>query len=163
VIRAIARLKPALRKATHYVVAGTGDDNYREKLTRLAGETGVALTFVGEVQDDVLRALYATASVFCMPGTPHPHKVEGFGLAYLEAAAQKLPSIGSDLGAVPEVVKNGETGVIIRAGHTDELTRALAKTLGEDDFRQKLGQQAHENARRYTWENTALATYGALV
>jgi glycosyltransferase involved in cell wall biosynthesis len=160
VLRSLQGLDADIRKRTTYVIAGDGDNQYRETLETQSGSAGVRVIFARNLDDEAIRALYATSTVFCMPGELNTRKVEGFGLAYLEAAAQHLPSIGSSIGAVPEVVEDGRTGLIVGPNSVSELTRALNRILKDDLLRSQLSKNAAMKARQLTWEQTAIATYG---
>ena len=103
VIEAAARLSdPNLR----LVIAGTGPE--REALEGLAGTRlapGQAL-FLGQVAD--VGPLYAGADVFALAT-----QMESFGIVFAEAALYGVPSIGTTAGAVPEVVLDGKTGLLV--------------------------------------------------
>lgn len=110
-LAALARLPDPPR----LVVVGEGAD--RARLQALAR---TPVTFTGAVDDATLQALYADASAFVLPSTG-----EGFGLVYLEAMAHGLPVIGARAGGTPEVVVDGETGVLVAPGDVDALAHAL--------------------------------------
>jgi phosphatidylinositol alpha-1,6-mannosyltransferase len=160
-LRAMALLPRDVKADLAYVIVGEGDDQgYLGELRTLAGESGVRVVFAGGVSDESLRGFYAMASVFCMPGEPHPKKVEGFGLVFLEAAAQGLPSIACDVGAVSEVVRHERTGLIVPPMDAQALADALARLLDDESLRARLGREAHAVASRYSWGRCAELTYG---
>lgn len=71
-----------------------------------------------------------------------PSKFETFGLVYVEAMGIGLPVIGTFGPAIPEIIKNGETGLLIEFGNIEQLTKALEKLVGDKDLRKKLGENA---------------------
>lgn len=73
-----------------------------------------------------------------------PTRSEAFGLVYQEAAAAGLPAIGSDLNAVPEIITDGHTGMLVAPGDRAALARALDTLIGSAELRDRLGR----NARR---------------
>jgi phosphatidylinositol alpha-1,6-mannosyltransferase len=159
-LEALDRLPAAQAKLCCYVVVGKGDDAaYRRALESRAANCIVETIFTGAIRSEDLRALYREADVFCLPAEPDPMKVEGFGLAYLEAAAQGLPSVGSHTGAVPEVVVDGETGILIRPRDAVELGLQLERLLADEDVRRGLGERARAHAATFTWQRTARLTY----
>ena len=161
ILKAISHLEQRLKQKLTYLIVGKSEDSpYRRELQALAGECDAKVIFAGGITDDDLRALYAAADIYCMPGEPHPKKVEGFGLVYLEAAAQKLPSIASAIGAVPEVVLHDKTGLMIEPGDEKGLTETLTKLLTDEPYRRALGGAACEYARTFTWKRCAEKTYG---
>lgn len=120
--------------AARLLVVGKGDDV--ERLRTKAGATGVgdAIQFTGFVADGVLRELLTRSNVFAMPS-----RGEGFGLAYLEAMRRGLPCIGSDADAAPEVIADGETGCIVRAGDVAMLANAIVALLRNPERARAMG------------------------
>ena len=164
VLASLRRLPRQLQTQIAYVIVGSClDSPYGIDLRQLAESSTVSVIMTGALPDEDVRSLYAEATVFSMPGVPHPIKVEGFGLVYLEAAAQGLPSIGTNVGGVPEVIRHNETGVIIPADSPAALDAALTKMLEDHSFRDQLGANAREWASRFTWERCAEATYGGII
>jgi phosphatidylinositol alpha-1,6-mannosyltransferase len=159
VLKALQGLPEPVADSAVYVIVGQGGDDYTAELHRLAEECRVPVVFAGSVDNDELRALYASATVFCMPGEPHPRRVEGFGLVYLEAAAQGVAAIASRVGAIPEVVVDGETGAIIEPLDDEALAAALLQCLGDPDYARRLGDNARQWARGFTWKRCAIQTY----
>lgn len=143
-----------------YVVGGTTNISYVKDIRQLADDSGVNVIFTGIVSDDELKSIYAISDVYCMPGEPHPLKVEGFGLVYLEAAAQGVPSIASRIGGVPEVVLHEKTGLLIEPGDVSGMVQALTRLLTDKPYRNNLGDAARDYARTFTWERCAEQTYG---
>ena len=159
VFRALSELPAETAAKMTYVVVGKGDAAYTEELRRLAAECPVPTIFTGPVANDDLKALYASADVFCMPGEPHPRRVEGFGLVYLEAAAQGVPAIASRIGAIPEVVVDGKTGIVIPPADLAALKAAITQLFDDRELLGRLGDNARKWARRFTWDRCAEQTY----
>jgi len=161
VLKAIAELSDELKTKLTYVIVGSGIDTaYTGKLRHLAATCGANVLFVANVSDEDLRRLYGCADVYCMPGESHAQKVEGFGLVYLEAAAQGLPSIGSRIGAVPEVVCHEETGLLIEPGNVTECAQCLTRLLSNAVNCRTLGEKARKWAKSFSWRRCAELTYG---
>ena len=161
VLNGISALSNLLKRNLTYVIVGSGSEgDHVARLHQRAQACGCRVVFIEDAPRDLLRQLYATADVFCMPGELHPKKVEGFGLAYLEAAAQGVPSIGSRAGAVPEVVRHEETGLLIEPGNELMFTRSLDRMLTDHGYRRTLGNNAKEWARNFTWRRCTELTYG---
>lgn len=160
VLEALKNLPPALKKEVSYVIVGPKtESSYLAKLHQLAASCEVNVIFTGAISQDDLRTLYKSAYLFCMPGAPHPHKVEGFGLVYLEAAAQGLPSIASHLSAIPEVVLDGKTGILVPPLDVKGIQEAIEIFLQDPAQRHHFGQQARIWAKSFSWSRCAAESY----
>jgi len=130
---------PALVQAGHdivYLIAGSGDD--RQRLETLAREAGVGerVRFLGHVPPRELIDLYCAADLFVMPSTG-----EGFGIAFLEAAACGTPTVGLLAGGARDALGDGELGHAVRA---EDLTATLLRLLAEPEpDRDALSAAAH--------------------
>ena len=105
-----------------------------------------------------LNGLYARATIFALPS-----RYEGFGIPFLEGMAHGLPCVGARVCAVPEVVLDGETGLLVPPGDPRALGEALV-ALAEDPARGvamgRAGRAAVED--RWTWEGTGRRIVDAL-
>ena len=73
-----------------------------------------------------------------------PSRYEGLPLVLLEAMAAGLPVAGSRIPGIMEVVRDGESGLLVEAGSPGELARALGELLRDDDRRRRRGAAARE-------------------
>jgi glycosyltransferase involved in cell wall biosynthesis len=106
---------------------------------------------LGPVDPDELPALFAQATVFCMPTLREP-----FGLAYLDAMACGLPCVGTRLEAVPEIVEDGVTGLLTPPGDPVALCGALAEILDDPAGAREMGARGRERvAAGGRWEHVA--------
>lgn len=97
------------------------------------------------------QSMWRDADVFVMPT-----HAEAFGMVYQEAAAAGLPSIGTDIAAVPELIEDGVTGVLVQRGDIGGLAAAIRSLASDPSLRRRLGDAAFARALR-RWD---LATYG---
>ena len=104
------------------------------------------------VSDDVLRELYARASVFAFLS-----EYEGFGLTPLEALAEGVPSVVLDTPVAREVY-GPAARYVSDAAETDALAGALIELLTSDDARSRILRHADAVLRRYDWSAAAAAT-----
>ncbi|MDW8284323.1 MAG: glycosyltransferase family 4 protein [Myxococcales bacterium] len=134
-LHAVARL-PELR----YTVAGEGDA--LPGLRALAARLGVSerVRFLGRVTDAERANLLAGCDVFALPSSG-----EGFGIVYLEAMAHGKPCIAARAGGAPEVVLDGETGLVVPA-QTDALVEALRRLM-DPGLRARLGAAGRARVR----------------
>lgn len=144
--------------STTYAVIGTGPDLAR--LQELAQRMGVTehVRFVGEVGEDALPMCYAAADLFMLPAREiliHD-EVEGFGIAYVEAAASGVPSIAAGTGGVADAVVDGVTGVLVAPGSAASVATATIRLLDDTALRARLGRNARAAVERnLNWDRAA--------
>jgi glycosyltransferase involved in cell wall biosynthesis len=119
------RALPAIREReprAELVVLGEGPD--RDALERLAAELGIAdaVHLLGRVPD--VAAWLRRADVLV-----HPARWEGFGLALLEAMLASLPVVATRVSSIPEIVVDGETGILVEPEDPQALAAAVARAL----------------------------------
>ncbi len=118
-------------------------------LRRAAARAGVEgrVTFVGPVSRSALLEEYASADLLVLPS-----RFEPFGIVLLEAMAAGLPVVASRVGGVPEVVVEGETGLLVDPGDTEALASAILRLVEDHALRARLGAHGRERARSYSWD-----------
>jgi glycosyltransferase involved in cell wall biosynthesis len=84
----------------------------------------------------------------------HPALMEGLGVALLEASFAGVPIVASRAGGIPEVVLDGENGLLVPSGDAQALTQAIVTALADSDLRKKLG----EGGRRLVEERFSVAS-----
>lgn len=87
------------------------------------------VVLTGRIDDAALDALYATTDLYLMPSETLPHRFEGFGLVFLEAAARGIPCIGSDDGGGAEAIGDGITGYKVSPSDTEALVDRMHRVL----------------------------------
>jgi glycosyltransferase involved in cell wall biosynthesis len=123
------------------IIAGGGD--LEDYLRGLASDMGVAerVHVLGPRKD--VPALMHAVDVFVMPSI-----WEGFGLVLLEAMAAGRPIVASRVATIPEVVADGETGLLVPAGDPLALADALAQLAEDPDRAARMGEAGRERLRR---------------
>src|ERR1700694_1687040 len=126
----------------HAVIAGGGD--LEDFLRDLASDMGVAerVHVLGPRKD--VPALMHAMYVFAMPSI-----WEGFGLVLLEAMAAGRPIVASRVATIPEVVVDGETGLLVPAGDPLALAEAVAQLADQPAVARRLGEAGRERLRRH--------------
>jgi len=111
-----------------------------------------SVLFLPEVPHVDLPKLYAGATVFALTPREINGDIEGFGLVYLEAAAQGTPAVATRTGGVSEAVIDGGTGIVVEPENISAVKQALSKLLKDQAFREKLGEAAKRRAEReFNW------------
>ncbi|HZP55975.1 MAG TPA: glycosyltransferase family 4 protein [Dehalococcoidia bacterium] len=145
-LRALARL-PASLNAHLYLVGGpAGEQRIAPREIARVGIEGRA-TVVGRVSEAALAGWYRRAQVLVSPSL-----YEGFGLPAAEAMACGTPVIATDAGALPEVVADGETGIIVPAADVHALAAAMGALLADRERCRRMGGAGRERVlREFTW------------
>lgn len=137
------------RVDAHFVIGGEGSE--RSALERRVASLGVAsrVSFVGFQPDAEYPRVYSLADVFAITSP-----VELQSIVSLEAAASGLPIVAAAAGALPELVRHGENGLLFPAGDSDALAEALISLLTDTDRRRQMGQRARESVVPHAFERT---------
>ena len=136
------------------VVAG---DTGRDRVTAAKIEADIArfnlsdrIALLGAVASARLAELYRAADLFVLAS-----RFEGYGMAYAEAVAYGLPTIGTTAGAIPDTL-SGESAVLIQPDDVAALARALRRLVVDSNERQKISSAARAAAAHFpTWRNSA--------
>jgi len=131
-VRALAQVR---REHPEAVLLVLGEGPQRQALEELARSLGVAGAVVmpGRVGD--VAALYRRAALVV-----HPVRWEGFGLALLEAMLAERAVVASAVSSAPEVVADGETGLLVAPDDPQELATAISSLLAEPARAERLGR-----------------------
>jgi phosphatidyl-myo-inositol dimannoside synthase len=153
---------PALRREWPnivYLIAGEGGDGPR--LRALAASLGVknAVLLLGRVSEAEKAALLARADLFVMPTRRVGDSVEGYGIAYIEAAWRGKPSLAGRDGGAADAVIDGETGLLCDGANDSDVLGALIRLLRDDALRERLGAAAQARARSELVWSAALPRY----
>jgi L-malate glycosyltransferase len=138
---------PPLTRLTVWV-AGAGPE--AATLKAQAARLGIAerVQFMGAVPHEKMPAFMWGLDLFV-----NPSRAESFGVAALEAAASGLPVVASRVGGLPEVVVDGETGLLVPPEDPAALAAALGALIDDPARRRSLGRAARERAvTLYDWQ-----------
>jgi glycosyltransferase involved in cell wall biosynthesis len=116
-------------------------DDYVQRRHELCAETGAFLEsegveYAGVVSGDAKRLLFQSADIFVLPSY-----TEGFSLAVLEAMFHGLPVVTTHVGALPDVISDGENGFLVRPGEPQQLHDALERLLANPTLRETIGRR----------------------
>ncbi|MCZ7545309.1 MAG: glycosyltransferase family 4 protein [Anaerolineae bacterium] len=103
---------------------------------------------LGKIRDrGALAALLEESTCFVLSTRQEP-----FGLSFIEAMAYRLPVVATHVDAVPEIVSDSETGLLVPPLDPDALARALVQVLSKPDRAAAMGEAGYARLReRYTW------------
>jgi len=119
------------------LIAGQGDGELYRRLLKQRSDLGLesSVFFLG-FQTDVSRLLN-NFDIFVLSSA-----TEGFSIATIEAMACELPVVATRCGGPEEIVQNGENGVLVDAGDSQQLSAAIQRVWDDRPFRQRLSQEA---------------------
>jgi glycosyltransferase involved in cell wall biosynthesis len=149
-LRAMPFVRSVVPGATLRVIGG-GPELARLQRERSALDLEASVALLGELPTmEAVRAEYRRADVFCLPS----HQ-EGFGIVFLEAMAAGLPIVALRTAAIPEVVPDGETGLLVNPDRPEALREALIRLLRDPGLRAAMGRAGTEWAKAYAWPEVA--------
>lgn len=140
-LEAFRRLRAELTSAAHSTPLAV--ELHMVTRLQISEEPGVFVYNKMEPNTPELKNLYFSSAIFCLPTMG-----DCLPMALAEAGAVGLPLVSTPLGAIPEIVRDGQTGFLVPSGDVDTLTAILRRLVCDADLRQVLGRQAAQLVRR---------------
>ena len=109
--------------------------------------------FFKDISNDLKNALVAKSDIFVMPSIMHKTSVEGFGIAYVEAAQYGVPSLGGKDGGASDAIEHDKTGLICDGNNLDEIYSSLNSMIENKKYIE-LGKSAQEHVSKFQWDKT---------
>ena len=150
----VLRVFCEVQKVVPAILLLVGDGPERPRIEALTRELGLteAVYFLG-LQRDFLPAL-RHSEVFLLAST-----TEGFGLSALEALSCGIPVVGSRVGGVPEVVRDGETGLLCAAGDIAAMTQAVLRLLQDRALYRRMSRAARASVQAFWRKDPMVSLY----
>ena len=125
------------------ICAGGGD--LQPELGAYSRKLGIdkRVIFTGTVED--IPSFLGLLDIFTLPSLD-----EGLGIVILEAMNSGLAVVASNVGGIPEMVDNDETGLLVEPANSDDLARGLITLIKDKDLRVKMGELAKERVKRFS-------------
>ena len=136
-----------------YIIAGEGSEKANLQRVVNSFDLNNHVFFAGNVNEKQKKQLFKNTTLMVMPTLDESHNrsIEGFGIAYLEAAFFGIPSIASNLGGTPEAVLHEKTGIII--DNHEQLFFTINDLLLNKNKLEDLGKNAQQRAeKKFTWD-----------
>ena len=158
--QARARRRPRFRGSEPRAAVRAGDDRRRsgspaaEEEARILG-VEQSVSFLGKL--DQIAPLLAAADLFLLPS-----QTESFGLSALEALASGVPVVGTNTGGLPEVIRDGETGVLCAVGDIPGMAAAALEILRDPRRWKEMSELASRDARERFSRDAIVSKYEAL-
>jgi len=147
----IERQSEALRSC-RFILAGPKSHEWHAIAGRLCRDGDQALAEMpGSVEGEVKDRLYREADIYMLQSY-----AEGMPIGLLEAMSYGLACITTPVGGIPDVVQDGENGVLLTPGDVDGLAEALERLVKDPAYRRQLGKAARATIeRKYNWATRA--------
>jgi len=135
-----------------YLSIGKGieEENIKSLVKELNLEKQVI--FLKDISQNLKNALIAKSNLFVMPSIIHKKSVEGFGISYIEAAQQGVPSIGGRDGGASDAIEHEKTGLICDGTNLEDIYNNINKLLENKKYIE-FGKAAKESSKKFLWEN----------
>ncbi len=134
-----------------YTCVGYGDEE--EKLKKLVVELKLEnqVTFLKDIPTDLKNALIAKSNIFVMPSVIYKKSVEGFGIAYVEAAQYGVPSIGGKDGGAADAIIHEKTGLICDGNKLEDIYSSIETLFIENKYLE-YGKEAKNYSVNFLWD-----------
>lgn len=133
------------------------DDGLKKSLKKMAQDFKITdfIRFIGPVNHEDIPLWISASDILVLPSLS-----EGRPNVVLEALACEVPVVATDVGGIPELIINGETGYLVPAKNPLELSEKVNKLLGDENQREKMGKFGRKSIiqRGLTWEAHAKKT-----
>ncbi len=151
VIMAIRNLKEIYPDII-YTCIGYGDEE--ENLKKLVIELKLQnyVNFLKNIPNDFKNALVAKSHVFIMPSIIHKKSVEGFGIAFVEAAQYGIPAIGGKDGGASDAIQHEKTGLICDGNNLEDIYSSIDRIFKDNKYLE-YGKAAKLNSEKFHWDN----------
>ena len=111
--------------------------------------------FLKKISNNMKNALVIKSNIFVMPSIIYKRSVEGFGIAFIEAAQYGLPSLGGLDGGATDAIINNVTGILCNGNNLNEIHESIEKMLNKKKYIE-LGKNAKKNSENFLGEKIVL-------
>jgi phosphatidylinositol alpha-1,6-mannosyltransferase len=134
-----------------YICIGDGDEakNIKDLVKEL--DLSSQVMFFKDISNDLKNSLLAKSDIFVMPSIIHKTSVEGFGIAYVEAAQYSIPSLGGKDGGASDAIEHDKTGLICDGNNLNDIYSSLDSMIENKKYLE-LGKNAKEYVSKFQWE-----------
>jgi len=103
---------------------------------------------LGAMPHQGLPQYLAIADVFCRPSIN-----EGFGISFIESMACRIPTIGTSVGGITDIIVDGKNGLLVPPEDTEALTKVLKRAIQDKNLSRSIAEQGLKTVKeRFTWE-----------
>jgi len=149
IIMALKNLKQ-IYPSIIYICIGYGEEE--QNIKKLVEELDLKeqVMFFKNISNELKNSLIAKSNIFVMPSVVYKKSVEGFGLAYIEAAQYGIPSIGGVDGGATDAIEHKKTGLICDGNNLNAIYSSIDSMLENNKYLE-YGKAAKENSVKFNW------------
>lgn len=153
----IKAMKEVLTKHENVQLKIVGSGPLENKLNNIITDMDLneKVEIIGNVSDNELLKLYNLSDLFVLPSVVDSQgNTEGLGVVLLEAMACGLPVIGSDVGGIPDIIQNMETGLLVSGEDILGISNSIRCLIEDDNLRNMLAINGYERVKMdFSWSN----------
>ena len=155
-VKGFEYLIEAVTRLEGVTLAIVGDGELRAELERLAETASPRIRLVGGMPHDRVAQAFAAADVVVVPSVVDDRgRVDATTSTALEALASGRPLIATNVGGIPEIVRDGENGLLVRQKDAVALAAAIERLCASPELRERLSRRAREFAlEQLNWDAT---------
>jgi len=135
-----------------YICVGYGDEEKNIKKLVKELDLEAQVMFFKDISNELKNALIAKSNIFVMPSIIHKKSVEGFGIAYVEAAQYGIPSIGGKDGGAVDAIDHEKNGLICDGNNLDDIYSSINSMLENKKYLE-YGKNARDSVSKFYWSN----------
>jgi len=127
-----------------------GDGEQKKSLQTLISRLNLAdrVFLLGYLEHSKLPGYLNMADIFCRPSIN-----EGFGISFIESMACKIPTIGTNVGGITDIITDGKNGLLVLPEDTEALTKTLKRVLQDKNLRRTIAEEGLKTVKeKFTWE-----------
>jgi glycosyltransferase involved in cell wall biosynthesis len=154
----IGSFKKVLNEIKDSYLVLVGDGDMVSEYKKLSKESGIStnVIFTGFILEDELIDYYKSSDIVVLPSTTVQ---EGFGMVLIEGNACEKPVIGTKIGGIQYVIKNGKTGLLVPPKDSEALANSIIKLLKDKKLAGKMGKNGKKLVEeKYNWDHLAEMT-----
>jgi len=135
-----------------YTCIGSGEEENNIKALVKELNLEEQFLFLKDISQDMKNALISKSNLFVMPSIIYKKSVEGFGIAFVEAAQYGIPSIGGIDGGASDAIEDGKSGKICDGNDLDEIYSNINELLTNNSYLE-FGKYAKSYVKKFEWKN----------
>jgi glycosyltransferase involved in cell wall biosynthesis len=152
-IKYLIRAMPFILKEikASLIIIGFGNKKEGGNLRRITNQLGLnkEVIFLGSVSSSKLKKEYQNCDTFVLPAIiDSKGDTEGLGVVIIEALTYKKPVVASNVGGIPDLIKNEKTGLLVSEKSPEELARAIIRVLKDKRLANNLGTAGYKNIKK---------------